>query len=162
MGIQSSLVCIRVETRSGQFVYLCQMGHFSLSHADHWIKQTKPDQSIKNGICNHTLFQNVVKATLCLKCFRMYRNWGFVVKDCFELARLIDSGNLSFPVYLMLMIVKKSFWKMILVFVKRYNEWAIGGSIRIKMLVHMKHLLPAFFQSLGHTHSSFVTVQVNI
>ena len=109
LGIQLSLVCIRVETRSGRFVYLCQMGHFSLGRADHWIKQTKSDQSIKNGICNHTLFQNVAKATHCLKCFRMHCNWGFVVKDYFQLARLIDSGNLSLPVYLMLMIVKKPF-----------------------------------------------------
>ena len=51
---------------------------------------------------------------------------------------------------------------MILVFVKCYNEWAIGGSIRIKMLVYMKHSLLVLFQSLGHTHHSFVTVYVTL
>ena len=48
---------------------------------------------------------------------------------------------------------------VILVFIKRYNEWAIGRSIGVNMYVSSYEVFIALFQSLrSHVHQNFITV----
>ena len=135
---------VNVHTASGlkpQSAYLGQVGHYFSGSCG------SPDQIYKTGliplyifkpaICMHTLFQNVLKTTHCLLTLEMFQahyGWGSCWKRK-RIVKIIQPGK----------IIEHEIW---------VSQWAVGGSIGINMLVHMRHPGITSFQSLDHVCQS--------